>query len=38
MWLLIFLFMIVAFIWSAITAPMRSAKSLKRIERELRKR
>lgn len=38
MWLFIFLVVIVVFIWNMITAPMRSAKSLKRIERDLRKR
>lgn len=38
MWTLIFLSVIVVFVWNMITAPMRAAKSLKKIERELRRR
>jgi hypothetical protein len=38
MWILICLFFVVAFIWSLITAPLRSAKSLKNIEKELKRR
>ena len=38
MWFLIAAGVGVLFLWSAVTAPSRAAKSLKEIERELKRR
>ena len=38
MWGLIILFVVGCWLWGAITAPARAAKSLKNIEQELKRR
>ena len=37
-WILVITFLVVSFVWKTVTAPARSADTLKRIERELQRK